>query len=81
MMIGVLPMMQRSGIGNQLLNHVIANARSQNAHAIFLEVRRGNPAAALYASHDFKHVGTRSRYYRGATGEQFDAETHRLSLI
>ncbi len=81
MMIGVLPVMQRRGIGRVLLSRIIEEAGHQNAEAIFLEVRRGNPAIALYASSKFKQVGLRSLYYRGASGEQFDAETHRLSLI
>ncbi len=81
MMIGVMPRLQRGGIGGLLLNHVISNARLHKAEAIFLEVRRGNPAIDFYGAYDFKHVGTRTRYYRGVSGEQFDAETHCLNLI
>lgn len=81
MMIGVTPGMQRMGIGRALLEHVIAEARRLEADAIFLEVRSGNPAIDLYAALDFRKVGHRTRYYRGSTGQHFDAETHRLSLI
>jgi [ribosomal protein S18]-alanine N-acetyltransferase len=81
MMIGVTPAMQRHGIGRALLDHVIADARSGGAEAIFLEVRKGNAAIDFYDKNQFTKVGTRSRYYRGTSGEQFDAETHRLSLI
>lgn len=81
MMIGVLPAMQRQGIGLALLDKVIADARKNAAEAIFLEVRSGNPAIDLYRERDFIKVGSRPRYYRGNDGEQFDAETHRLSLI
>jgi len=80
MMIGVLPAMQRQGIGRLLLDKVIADATKHNADAIFLEVRSGNPAIDLYRARNFVKVGSRHRYYRGKDGEQFDAETHRLSL-
>ncbi len=81
MMIGVLPAMQRQRIGHQLLDRVIDDARKQGAGAVFLEVRSGNPAIDLYTKIDFAKVGSRPRYYRGSSGEQFDAETHRLLLI
>lgn len=81
MMLGVLPAMQRQGIGRQLLDRVIADARSNGAAAVFLEVRSGNPAIDLYSAGNFTKVGTRPRYYRGSCGEQYDAETHRLLLI
>jgi [ribosomal protein S18]-alanine N-acetyltransferase len=81
MMIGVLPAMQRQGIGLVLLDNVIADARKNDAEAIFLEVRSGNPAIDLYCTRNFVKVGSRPRYYRGIGGEQFDAETHRLSLV
>jgi len=80
MMIGVLPAMQRQGIGLALLDRVIADARKHSAEAIFLEVRSGNPATVLYLGRNFIKVGSRVRYYRGNDGEQFDAETYRLSL-
>jgi [ribosomal protein S18]-alanine N-acetyltransferase len=81
MMIGVLPAMQRQGIGRELLDHIIEDARQNGAEAVFLEVRCGNPAIDLYHAARFGKVGTRARYYRGRDGEQFDAETYRLALI
>lgn len=80
MMLGVIPGMQRQGIGRRLLDKVLETARRHGAEAIFLEVRRGNPAIDFYARHAFVKVGTRARYYRGTSGIQFDAETHRLIL-
>jgi [ribosomal protein S18]-alanine N-acetyltransferase len=81
MMLGVLPAMQRQGIGRALLDRVIEDARIHGAEAIFLEVRSGNPAIDFYRSRRFVKVGIRYRYYRGIDGEQFDAETHRIALI
>jgi [ribosomal protein S18]-alanine N-acetyltransferase len=81
MMLGVLPSMQRQGIGRELLDHIIEDARRNGAEAVFLEVRSGNPAIDLYNAASFGKVGRRARYYRGSSGEQFDAETFRLTLI
>jgi [ribosomal protein S18]-alanine N-acetyltransferase len=81
MMLGVLPAMQRQGVGRALLDRVIDDARKHGAEAIFLEVRSGNPAIDFYRVGDFAKVGTRARYYRGSAGEHFDAETHRLPLV
>jgi ribosomal-protein-alanine N-acetyltransferase len=41
---------------------------------VHLEVRDGNPAAAMYRSAGFTAAGRRRGYYRGETG-QFDAIT------
>lgn len=80
MMLGVLPGMQRQGIGGLLLSNVIESGRLHGAEAVFLEVRSGNRAIDFYGRHGFVKVGIRSRYYRGSSGLQFDAETHRLVL-
>ncbi len=81
MMLGVVPHAQRRGIGRILLDRVIADAREQGAKAVFLEVRAGNPAIDLYRANDFVKVGARARYYRGNSGEVFDAETYRYRLM
>ncbi len=81
MMIGVLPAMQRQGIGLMLLDQVIADAIGHKAESVYLEVRSGNSAIDFYRARNFVKVGSRPRYYRGGGGEQFDAETHRLLLI
>jgi len=80
MMLGVDPSAQRRGIGTALLNNVTASAVIHQALAIFLEMRAGNPASQLYICSGFEKVGVRPRYYRGKSGELFDAETYRRKL-
>jgi ribosomal-protein-alanine N-acetyltransferase len=80
MMLGVDPASQRRGIGGSLLKNVMASAESEQAIAIFLEVRSGNPASQLYICSGFEKVGVRKSYYRGKGGEVFDAETYRRVL-
>ncbi|MDB5701777.1 MAG: family N-acetyltransferase [Sphingomonadales bacterium] len=80
MMLGVDPTMQRRGVGGRLLKNVVASAVSEQATAIFLEVRSGNPASKLYVCSGFEKVGIRKSYYRGRGGEVFDAETYRRVL-
>lgn len=80
MMLGVDSAAQRQGVGRKLLNNVVEAANSEQAVAVFLEVRSGNPASELYICSGFEKVGVRSRYYRGNAGEVFDAETYRRML-
>ncbi|AYJ86229.1 GNAT family N-acetyltransferase [Sphingomonas paeninsulae] len=80
MMLGVDPATQRRGVGLSLLNNVVSIATSEQASAVFLEVRSGNPATELYIRSGFEKVGLRLRYYRGNKGETFDAETYRFML-
>lgn len=64
---------QRRGFGRFLLREVIDQARRSGVEALFLEVRPSNRAARhLYRSEGFAHIGTRPRYYPGAT-EREDA--------
>lgn len=42
------------GIGGRLLNRAVEVARSRSVTAISLSVEDGNPAARLYARHDFR---------------------------
>lgn len=80
MLLAVATHAQRSGVGRELLSTVIEDARIANVASLFLEVRSGNPAIALYSSSGFVEVGRRRGYYRGAWGETFDALTFRLAL-
>ena len=80
MMLGVIPAARRCGIARQLLSNVVENARTTSLGVVFLEVRAGNPAAQLYVTEGFEKIGTRARYYRGISGEIFDAETYRRLL-
>jgi ribosomal-protein-alanine N-acetyltransferase len=80
MLLAVAPEVQHRGIGLQLLETMIADARRAKVTSIFLEVRSGNPAIMLYSSIGFVEVGRRRGYYRGPFGETFDALTYRLVL-
>jgi [ribosomal protein S18]-alanine N-acetyltransferase len=80
MLLAVASSAQRLGIGRDLLNVVINDARAANAVSLFLEVRSGNPAIMLYSSAGFVEVGRRRGYYRGLDGETYDALTFRLAL-
>jgi ribosomal-protein-alanine acetyltransferase len=70
---------QRRGLGTRLLAEFIAHARSENASAIFLEVRESNQSArALYQKLGFEEVGSRRGYYANPPD---DAILCRLSLF
>ena len=56
---------RRRGVARQLMDHVIAHARSVRVKHVLLEVRRSNlPAIALYRSVGFFAMGVRARYYQ-----------------
>ncbi|MEO0027278.1 MAG: hypothetical protein RL716_609 [Actinomycetota bacterium] len=53
------------GLGRDLMNHLLTDARRQLAYEVFLEVRADNePAQKLYESLGFEHIDTRKRYYQ-----------------
>ena len=66
---------QRSGVGGKLLAQFIAEARRRGAEKLHLEVRHGNYAVELYKRAGFNEVGRRFNYYRGASGQLYDALT------
>ena len=73
------PIIQRRGIGQHLLSN--SRVRSgRRARRIHLEVRDGNPAAAMYRLAGFEPAGRRPNYYRGTDGRQFDALTFARAL-
>lgn len=68
------------GIGGQLLQHLIAQARVNQSKALFLEVRESNRSAnRLYSRFFFEQVGRREGYYRGG-GVREDALVMRRPL-
>lgn len=71
---------QGRGIGRGLLQAVAADARSRGVHRLFLEMRAGNKAEAMYRAAGFAQVGHRARYYRGRDGETYDALTFACSI-
>lgn len=62
--IAVHPDCRRSGIGAELLNVAIADARTKKASVVTLEVRRSNlPARCLYRKYEFEERRLRKNYY------------------
>jgi ribosomal-protein-alanine N-acetyltransferase len=78
LLIAVLPELRRKGIGGALLRRVISEARARGATRLFLEMREGNPAEALYRRNGFMPVGRRKNYYRRVSSGALDAITFRL---
>ena len=53
------------GLGDRLLDELVARATARGAQALLLEVRADNaPALALYARHGFQELSVRRRYYQ-----------------
>lgn len=80
LLIAVKPELRGRGIGAALLSRVIAAARGRGAERIFLEMREGNPAEALYRRYGFESVGRRRNYYRRGEGPALDAITFSRTL-
>jgi ribosomal-protein-alanine N-acetyltransferase len=71
---------QGQGHGRQLLAHLLAQAFTQGARRIFLEVRPSNYSAiALYQSIGFFEIGVRKDYYPSQLGHE-DALVYALDL-
>ena len=69
--LSVDPAYQGRGIGNLLLRRLIADAGSQEAAQIFLEVRESNQAAIqMYLNNDFNEIGRRHNYYPISHGRE-----------
>lgn len=63
--IAVVEAARRRGIARELVEELMRRANSQDATAIWLEVRESNqPARQLYEKHGFKETGKRRAYYR-----------------
>jgi ribosomal-protein-alanine N-acetyltransferase len=77
LLLAVDPAFRRRGIAGALLRAVIAEAQASGIADLHLEVRAGNEAVKLYAAQGFAKVGERRGYYRGKTGQSFDAHTYR----
>ncbi|WP_034948166.1 ribosomal protein S18-alanine N-acetyltransferase [Erwinia oleae] len=69
--LAVDPTFQRQGLGQELLQHVIAALAQRNVHTLWLEVRASNhPAIALYTRLNFNEVTVRRNYYPAANGRE-----------
>lgn len=80
LLLATVPVARRRGVGRSLVSAVIDSARRQGARRVHLEVRAGNDAIQLYRLEGFEKVGERRNYYRGATGQTFDAFTFSRSI-
>lgn len=80
LLIATHPDAQRLGVGASLAKAVIDQATNRGAKMVFLEVRQGNPALALYLRVGFLQVGQRENYYRGKSGDYFNALTLRYEI-
>jgi len=75
----VAPTVRRTGIGRQLMDTLVLQARQTNGTAIFLEVRASNSAARrLYEKLGFMETGRRKAYY---TNPSEDAVLYSKTLV
>lgn len=79
LLLAVAPQAQHRGVGRNLLEYFVEDAKKNGAERIHLEVRDGNPAIRLYETAGFEQANRRRNYYRGRGGEQYDALTFVLS--
>ena len=75
LLLGVRRGTQRRGVGKALLDRFISDALQRGADRLHLEVRDGNEAIQLYRRNGFKEIGRRRNYYRGPSGQLYDALT------
>jgi [ribosomal protein S18]-alanine N-acetyltransferase len=80
LLIATAPAFRRRGIGAALLRGVLSDARDRAVVKVHLEVRANNDAIALYTAHGFTKVGERRAYYRGKTGQAYDAHSYAVTL-
>lgn len=80
LLIAVSPGHRRQGIGADLVQNLIEQARSVSVSKLFLEMRDGNNAEQLYRRFGFERVGRRLSYYNGAEGIRYDAITLAAAL-
>jgi ribosomal-protein-alanine N-acetyltransferase len=63
-----------------MLRRTAEAAGGRGAKQLLLEMRRGNPAEALYRDFGFVPIGERRNYYRTPDGTRIDAITFALRL-
>ncbi|MET0181053.1 MAG: GNAT family N-acetyltransferase [Novosphingobium sp.] len=80
LLLAVDPAFRGRGLGARLLERFVAAAAARGARRLFLEMRRGNPADALYEAHGFRAIGVRPGYYRASDGTRIDALSFERSL-
>jgi ribosomal-protein-alanine N-acetyltransferase len=75
LLFAVAPRHRRKGLGEALLRQVGQAARERGITRMFLEMRDGNPAEALYRRNGFTAIGRRPKYYHTRDGNRIDAIT------
>lgn len=75
LLLAVDPQYRQRGLGRILLDKLRIDAASRGARRLLLEMRKGNPAEALYRTFGFYSIGERREYYRTPNGERLDAIT------
>lgn len=80
LLLAVDPAFRGHGIGRGLLERFARSASARGACRLVLEMRRGNPAEALYREFGFVPVGIRPNYYRLPNGRMSDAITFALDM-
>lgn len=81
LLIAVDPAHRGRGIGSALLGRFLGAARTRGVTRLFLEMREGNRAEALYRRYGFESVGRRRHYYRRGSGGALDAITFARELL
>lgn len=70
----VRPELQRRGLAQRMLDHLLELARAVQTQTVFLEVRISNiPAIRLYQVAGFCEIGARSGYYPSSGKSREDA--------
>lgn len=80
LLIAVDPRFRRRGFAQYLLDDLARQAALRGARRLLLEMRRNNPAAALYRRNGFVPIGERLHYYRTPSGKRLDAITFARDL-
>ncbi|HZV17850.1 MAG TPA: GNAT family N-acetyltransferase [Sphingobium sp.] len=80
LLLAVHPSHRGRGHGKRLLDRCMAEAEAGGAQAMFLEVRRGNPALHLYNKAGFIQYNIRRDYYTGCNGQRTDALSLKMIL-
>jgi ribosomal-protein-alanine N-acetyltransferase len=76
LLIAVHPDHRERGVGAALMQRFIDTAAERGRTNLFLEMREGNRASALYQRFGFEPVGRRRNYYRSARQGPLDAITY-----
>jgi ribosomal-protein-alanine N-acetyltransferase len=80
LLFAIAPQFRGRKLGARLLEDFLESARTNAVRRVFLEMRRGNSASALYEKYGFRRTGERRAYYRGSDGRRHDAISYEAVL-